>query len=75
MALMVIGNTEYKGVHIDNVKHLVESMYNSGFSKVYVTKRKITGKILTPYRDEVGRFSSSPDKRKIYSEEFIVVGR
>ena len=38
-------------------------------------ERKITGKILTPYRDEKGKFSSSPDKRKVYSEEFIVIGR
>lgn len=73
--LMVIGNTEYKGVHIDNVKHLVESMHNSGFQDIFVTKRKISGKILTPYRDENGRFSSSADKRKVYSEEFIVIGR
>ena len=75
MVLMVIGNTEYKGVHIDNVKHLSESMLNSGFGQVLVTKRKISGKILTPYRDENGRFSSSSDKRIVYSEEFIVVGR
>lgn len=75
MMLMVIGNTEYKGVHIDNVKHLCESMLNSGFTKVSVTKRKISGKILTPYRDESGRFSASSDKRKVYSEEFIVIGR
>ena len=74
MMLMVIGNTEYKGVLIDNVKHLVESMFNSGFDNIFVTKRKITGKILTPYRDEKGKFSSSPDKRKVYSEEFIVIG-
>jgi len=75
MLLMVIGNTEYRGVHIDNVKHLAESMLDSGFNQVLVTKRKISGKILTPYRDENGRFSSSSDKRTVYSEEFIVVGR
>lgn len=75
MVLMVIGNTEYKGVHIDNVKHLTESMLTSGFDQVMVTKRKISGKILTPYRDENGRFSSSSDKRTVYGEEFIVVGR
>ena len=75
MVLMVIGNTEYKGVHIDNVKHLTESMITSGFDEVLVTKRKISGKILTPYRDENGRFSSNSDKRTVYSEEFIVVGR
>ena len=75
MVLMVIGNTEYKGVRIDNVKHLVESMHNSGFDKVFVTKRKITGKILTPYRNEKGRFSSNDNDRQVYAEEFIVVGR
>lgn len=75
MVLFVIGNTEYKGVHIDNVKHLTESMMDNGFSQVIVTKRKISGKILTPYRDENGRFSSCANKRKIYSEEFIVIGR
>jgi len=75
MVLMVIGNTEYKGVHINNVKHLAESMYDCGFKSVYVTKRKITGKILTPYRDTNGRFSSNADNRKVYAEEFIVVGR
>ena len=75
MMLMVIGNTEYKGIHIDNVKHLCESMLTSGFNQVLVTKRKISGKILTPYRDENGRFSSNSDKRTVYSEEFIVVGR
>ncbi|SET15767.1 DNA methyltransferase [Anaerobranca gottschalkii] len=75
MLVMVIGNTEYKGVYIDNVKHLVKSMQNSGFSKIYVAKRKITRKILTPYRDKFGRFSSNDNQRKVYSEEFIVIGR
>lgn len=75
MMLMVIGNTEYKGVHIDNVKHLTESMIQSGFEQVFVTKRKISGKNLTPYRDAKGRFSSDQNKRMVYSEEFIVVGR
>ena len=75
MMLMVIGNTKYKGVHINNVKHLAESMQNSGFRRIYVTRRKISGKILTPFRDENGRFSSSSENRKVYSDEFIVVGR
>ena len=75
MMLIVIGNTEYKGVHIDNVKHLCESMLNSGFKQVSVTKRKISGKILTPYRDESGRFSASAESRQVYNEEFIVIGR
>jgi hypothetical protein len=75
IVLMVIGNTEYKGIHIDNVKHLAESMQHCGFSQVSVTKRRISRKILTPYRDDNGRFSSSSEKRQVYSEEFIVIGR
>jgi len=75
MALFVIGNTEYKGIRIENAKHLVESLYDSGFKNVSATKRKIKNKILTPYRDNVGRFTTNKSGRKIYSEEFIVVGR
>lgn len=74
-ALFVIGNTEYKGIHINNAKHLALSLFESGFNKVYATKRKITGKILTPYRDSQGRFTTNSSGRKVYSEEFIVVGR
>ena len=75
MALFVVGNTEYKGVRIDNAKHLTESLLTSGFKKVHVTKRKITGKILTPYRDKVGRFTTDKNSRKVYGEEFILIGR
>ncbi|MDD5473618.1 MAG: class I SAM-dependent methyltransferase [Candidatus Methanoperedens sp.] len=75
MALFVIGNTEFKGVKIDNACHLAESLQNSGFSEVLVTKRKISKKILTPYRDQQGRFTKDGRGRKIYSEEFILIGR
>lgn len=75
MILLVIGNTEYKGVHINNAKHLAESLFNSGFDNVSITKRKITNKILTPYRDSGGKFSSNNSDRKVYAEEFILVGR
>jgi methylase of polypeptide subunit release factors len=74
-ALFVIGNTEYKNVRMDNAKHLSESLQNAGFSEICVTKRKISNKILTPYRDERGKFTSNSSGRKIYSEEFIVIGR
>ncbi len=75
MALFVIGNTEYKGVRIENARHLSESLLESGFAEVLVTKRKISGKILTPYRDTCGRFTTDKSIRKIYSEEFIIIGR
>ncbi|MCY3773666.1 MAG: class I SAM-dependent methyltransferase [Gemmatimonadetes bacterium] len=75
MALFVIGNTEYKGIRIDNTHHLVESLIDSGFEDLRITKRKISKKTLTPYRDERGRFTCDSSGRKVYSEEFIVIGR
>lgn len=75
MIVLVIGNTEYRGVYINNAAHLIEALYDAGFSKVYISKRKITGKILTPYRDATGKFAASKNAKEIYSEEFVVVGR
>ncbi|MGR3178439.1 MAG: class I SAM-dependent methyltransferase [Candidatus Anammoxibacter sp.] len=75
IALFVIGNTEFKGVRIDNAKHLAESLLNAGFNNIKVTRRKISGKILTPYRDNKGKFTTDSNSRKVYAEEFIVVGR
>lgn len=73
-ALFVIGNTEYKGVRIDNAKHLATALFKAGFSSVDITKRKISNKILTPYRDKNGKFSTNKTGRKIYAEEFILIG-
>ncbi len=75
IALFVIGNTEYKGVRINNAKHLAESMLNAGFVDIEITKRKISNKILTPYRDKSGKFTTDRNSRKVYSEEFIVIGK
>jgi methylase of polypeptide subunit release factors len=75
MVVFVIGDTEYKGIRVENAKHLVESLHSNGFRNVLVTKRKISNKILTPYRDSIGRFTTNSESRKIYSEEFIVVGK
>jgi methylase of polypeptide subunit release factors len=72
--LFVLGNTEYGGVKIDNVKHLCESLKLSGFEEIRVSKRTVSGKILTPYRDKKGRFSSNSKNRKVYAEEFIIMG-
>ncbi|WMW22779.1 class I SAM-dependent methyltransferase [Methanolobus mangrovi] len=75
IALFIIGNTEYKGVKIHNAQHLAESLKDSGFNEITITKRKISNKILTPYRDEQGRFTTDKSGRKIYSEEYILIGR
>jgi SAM-dependent methyltransferase len=75
IALFVVGNTEYKGVHIDNVKHLAKSLKDAGFPEISATKRKISNKILTPYRDKQGKFTNNVNGRKIYSQEFILIGK
>lgn len=75
LAFFVIGDTEYKKVRIENTRHLIESLQVSGFKNVEITKRKISRKILTPYRDEKGKFTSDKASRKVYAEEFIVMGR
>lgn len=74
LALFVVGDTEYKGIKICNSKHLIEALLSSGFSSVCVSKRKISKKILTPYRDEFGKFTTDKNKRKIYHEEFVIIG-
>ncbi len=75
IALFVVGDTEYKGVKIRNAEHLICSLRENGFSDLKVSKRKISNKILTPYRDKEGRFSSDKGQREIYHEEFVISGR
>lgn len=75
VAVFVIGNTEYKGVRIRNAEHLAESLKAAGFDHIAVTKRKISNKILTPFRDDVGRFTTDSSGRKVYSDEFIIMGQ
>ena len=75
VALFVIGNTEYKEVRINNAQHLAEALFAAGFSSVHAAKRKISNKILTPYRDKRGKFTTNVAGRKVYSEEFIIIGR
>lgn len=74
-AAFVIGNTSYKGVYIDNAKVLIESFINKGFKNIEVTKRKISSKILTPYRDKTGKFSNNKKGEKVYSHEFIIIAK
>lgn len=71
----VIGNTSYKDVYIDNAKFLIDSFLTKGFTNIQVTKRKISSKILTPYRDKMGRFSNDEKGQKVYSHEFLIIAR
>ena len=75
MAVFVIGNTQYKGVSVDNAKHLEMSMRRFGFKKILAIPRKVSLKIMTPYRDPRGRFTRDSSQRKVYAEEFVLIGR
>ena len=75
MALFVVGDTEYQGVKILNSAHLIQCMKDENFHEIKAGKRKISRKILTPYRDEKGRFSSDKSKRTVYHEEYVISGR
>lgn len=75
MVFFVVGDTEYKGIKIENSAHLVQSLQESGFVDIKIGKRRISKKMLTPYRDKNGKFSSDKTQRTIYHEELIISGR
>ena len=75
MVFFVVGDTEYKGVKIQNSKHLVEAMESNGYTDIKIAKRTISKGICVPYRDEKGKFCTDKSKRKVYHEEFIISGR
>lgn len=75
MVFFVVGDTEYRGIKITNSNHLIQCLIDNGFHNIQVTKRRISNKLLTPFRDESGRFSSDKSHRTIYHEEFIICGR
>lgn len=75
MIFLVVGDTEYKGVKIQNSKHLVEAMERSDYTDIKIAKRTISKGICVPYRDETGKFSADKSKRTVYHEEFIISGR
>ena len=71
--LFVIGDTEYKGVEMENARHLMASLMDVGFKEVNICRRKISNKILSPYRDASGKFTKcTTNSRKIYAEEYII---
>ena len=66
MVFFVVGDTEYKGIKIQNSKHLIEAMESNGYTDIKIAKRTIS---------KGGKFSTDKSKRKVYHEEFIVSGR
>ena len=74
MAVFVIGNTQYHGVPIDNAAHLASCMQRAGFRDIETISRKVSLKIMTPYRDSRGRFTRDSTQRQVYGAEFVVIG-
>ncbi len=74
MAVFVIGNTQYQDVRIDNAGHLAAYMERAGFRDVERIPRKVSWKTMTPYRDPRGRFTRDGTQRRVYGEEFVVIG-
>ena len=75
MVFFVIGDTEYKGVKVSNSAYLKTCLKEAGFEGVKMEKRKITGKNLSPYRTDKGKFSADPADKEVYAEEFVLTGR
>ena len=75
LIFFVLGNTTYKGVKVDNVRYLVSCIINKSFKNIEIVKRKISSKILTPYRDDKGKFSKNSKNRKVYQYEYIITAR
>lgn len=73
--VVVIGDTEYKGIKMENAYALAEKMLLNGFEILEITKRKISNKFLPTHRDSTGKFSSNKEDRQIYSQEYILIGR
>ncbi|MCY4314095.1 MAG: class I SAM-dependent methyltransferase, partial [Gammaproteobacteria bacterium] len=64
-----------KSVNIDNSALVKDCMRRANFREVKVFPRKISRKMMTPYRDEKGRFTQDSEQRKVYADEFVVVGQ
>ncbi len=73
IAMFVIGNTQYRGIDIDNAGHLAESLLRAGFSRVRAVKRVISNKAATPYRTPTGQFSRTKTATNIYSHEYVLM--
>lgn len=75
LSFIVIGNTQYKSIKINNAKYIIDCMKQAGFEDIQVQKRKIGSKNLTPYRDAKGKFTKATSDLNIYSHEYVIIGK
>jgi DNA modification methylase len=75
-ACIVIGNTNFKGVDIQNAEVFVEQMQNIGFHIFDIVKREIPSKMLPSTRDgSTGQFAKITDANLTlaYPTEYILI--
>jgi len=72
---LILGDTEFLDVKIQNVKVSLELLDAIGYKRQDVIKRKLSSKIFTPFRDKAGKFTNSEngEKRDIYQYEYIII--
>ncbi|WP_027002387.1 DNA methyltransferase [Hugenholtzia roseola] len=75
-ACIVIGNTNFRGVEIQNAEVFVEQMQQIGFQIFDVVKREIPSKMLPSTRDsQTGQFAKATDAnlKLAYPTEYILI--
>ena len=75
-ACIVIGNTEFQGVKIENAEVFQEQFHNIGFKTHDIIKREIPSKMLPSTRDtNTGQFVKITDKnlKMAYPTEYILI--
>jgi len=75
-ACIVIGNTEFQGVKIENAEVFVQQFHNIGFKTHKVIKREIPSKMLPSTRDpETGKFGKVTEAniKMAYPTEYILI--
>jgi hypothetical protein len=75
MLLLIVGNTAYGGVELNNAAHIRRCLRTCGYHGITRTRRRISFKTLTPYRDKRGRFTRDSSGRQVYAEEFVFTAR
>lgn len=75
-ACIIIGNTKLREVDIKNAEVAAEQMMMLGFKKLRFIKRKLSNKMIAPWRDrENGKFTSldNPVKQRVYAFEYLII--
>ena len=75
-ACIIIGDTSLQGCDITNSQVIAEQMQNIGFRPVNFIKRKVSNKLITPWRNaQNGRFTNTenPNKKRVYQYEYILI--